>query len=115
MIGDKHGAQALGEAMTNYWVEFAYSGDPGRGKDGTLPHWSSWRAELPVLLLDSVQDGGIRMSEDVMTPAMIAQRLKNDETLIGDEKCSAYVDLFLVNYQMPNAFDPAFYRSLGDC
>lgn len=115
MIGDKHGAQALGEAMTNYWVEFACSGDPGRGKDGTLPHWSSWRAELPVLLLDSVQDGGIRMSEDVMTPAMIAQRLKNDETLIGDEKCSAYVDLFLVNYQMPNAFDPAFYRSLGDC
>ncbi len=34
-------AETLSAAMRSYWTEFAYRGDPGRGRDGDLPLWPS--------------------------------------------------------------------------
>ncbi len=115
IVSDRKAVSTLGEAMASYWAEFAYNGEPGRGRQGELPLWSSWQREAPLLLLDVESDGGIRMGEDSMTPAMIAKRLRDDDSLSDSEKCQAYLDLFLNNYQTPLAFDRSEYRSLANC
>ncbi len=69
------GRLELSAAMMSYWAEFAYGGDPGRGRDGTLPRWQAWTPEsdtAETILLDTSAGGGIRMvalketSEDIM-------------------------------------------------
>ena len=40
---NRAGREALSAMMMSYWAEFAYSGDPGRGRDGTLPRWAPWQ------------------------------------------------------------------------
>jgi para-nitrobenzyl esterase len=37
------GRDRLSDAMMSYWANFAYTGRPGRGRDGTLPEWRPWR------------------------------------------------------------------------
>jgi para-nitrobenzyl esterase len=38
------GREALSAALMSYWTQFAYTGNPGRGRDGTLPEWKAWDA-----------------------------------------------------------------------
>ncbi len=53
----------LSIAMQSYWAEFAYTGDPGKGRDNNLPKWNSWSASgEKFLILDSNNDQGIVMS-----------------------------------------------------
>ena len=62
--------RALSDAMMSYWTEFAYTGDPGRGRSGDRVHWPSWSAEEggpKMLLLDTTNDGGIRASSKSVT------------------------------------------------
>src|SRR5690606_13891110 len=33
---------ALSRSMMSYWAEFAYTGDPGRGRDGNEVPWLPW-------------------------------------------------------------------------
>ena len=32
----------LSIAMQSYWAEFAYTGEPGKGRDNNLPKWNTW-------------------------------------------------------------------------
>ena len=62
--------QALSDAMMSYWTEFAYSGNPARGREGTLEVWPAWSNEpdgVKMLILDSQNDGGIRASSENVT------------------------------------------------
>ena len=56
---------ALSRNMMSYWAEFARTGRPGRGGRGDLPEWLAWPAdgmgESRLLVLDSVEGGGIRI------------------------------------------------------
>src|SRR5262249_21664139 len=36
------GRKAVQNTMNSYWAEFAYTGNPGKGRDGALPEWTSW-------------------------------------------------------------------------
>jgi len=82
---NRPGREALSEAMMSYWAEFAYSGSPGRGRDGTLPEWRPWaRSPVPeldggaaetFLVLDTQAGGGIRMSADASTPADVLRAM----------------------------------------
>jgi para-nitrobenzyl esterase len=102
---------ALSYSMMGYWAEFARTGDPGRGRDGKAPRWTPWgRGGQTMLILDTDEDGGIRMSSDVLTLADVKRRLVEDRSF-GDQRehCEMYVRLF----HGSERFDPVEYDDLG--
>jgi len=64
---DAPGRRALSASMMSYWAEHAYTGSPGKGRDGSEVAWTPWRdaeAEPKLLVLDTAADGGVRMSSE---------------------------------------------------
>jgi len=89
------GREALSAMMMSYWAEFAATGDPGRGRAGTLPRWSSWQDDGETYaVLDTPAGGGVRMArtserlEDI-AGAILADRSFADEA----ERCRALARL----------------------
>ena len=85
--------------MTSYWTEFAYNGAPGRGREGRLPLWSSWGGDAGALtdrtyiLLDSEDDGGIRMSGGSVTrPDVVAGVAADARLPDARDRCAIYRD-----------------------
>jgi len=104
------GKEALSRSMTSYWTEFAITGDPGRGRDGKEVPWLAWGTDgKHSMILDTAQDGGIRMSDDVVTLASLKTELAAD-TSIGDprERCRLYVTTF-----RRGGFDQTEYEQFG--
>lgn len=87
---NRPGREALSAAMMSYWTEFAYSGDPGRGRNGTLPLWSAWddaSADADkFIVFDTQADGGIRMSSDSVTTRTLVARLGSDPRIESSEQ-----------------------------
>lgn len=97
----------LSAAMMSYWAEFAYSGRPANGRDGELPGWTTWQAEGEhIMLLDTENDGGVRMANIPMQIEDVKQRLLTDEAFSKKERCEAYLKLFLNGYMITDAYDP---------
>ncbi len=82
----------LSDRMTSYWTQFAYTGDPGRGRDGDLPEWEPWAADGgSFLVLDAEDDGGLRMSGDTVTKASVVADVATDPRLESQlERCHVY-------------------------
>ena len=78
------------------WAEFAYSGSPGRGRSGTLPEWRAWSNESAgsdkYIILDDENDGGIRMTNNAITLAVLHQRLLDDNRFPSKELHSQMYD-----------------------
>jgi len=90
------GRQALSSAMMSYWAQFAYTGDPGRGRDGSLPPWSAWAEPTPFIVLDTPAGGGIRMAGDTLTKAKIVSAIESDARLPTPRaKCKRFRELAL--------------------
>jgi para-nitrobenzyl esterase len=82
----------------SYWAQFAYTGDPGRGRSGTLEAWKAWDSSSPsapkFMVLDTHEGGGIRMSaETVDTPTLLAQIATDDRFESPRERCNLYYQL----------------------
>jgi para-nitrobenzyl esterase len=109
------GRADLALSMMDYWAEFAYSGDPGTGRSGSLVPWNAWQVNgNNIMLLDSVKDGGIRMAEVRTNVADIKTKLASDEVLTKtEERCEAYAFLFLHGYQTSHFWNPGEYAALG--
>ncbi|MFT4615264.1 MAG: para-nitrobenzyl esterase [Bacteroidia bacterium] len=111
---DTHAARdALSASMMSYWAEFAYTGKPGRGRDGKEHEWTGWVNEgddsQRLMILDSALGDGIRMSPERISIDDLKQRLFSDTSFADQaEYCLAYKTLFL-----GADFDPAEYESLG--
>jgi len=76
------GRIALSNAMMSYWVNFAATGAPGRGVEGTLPEWKPWSnapAADRLMIFDSPAGGGWRMSNDRETSQRIVADLLADK------------------------------------
>jgi para-nitrobenzyl esterase len=91
------GRQELSSAMMSYWAEFATTGDPGRGRDGSLPPWSSWdsaeRAEK-FIILETVGGGGMRMSPDSVTQVDVLAAAERDPVLAGrEDRCAILIQI----------------------
>jgi para-nitrobenzyl esterase len=89
------GRKELSSAMMSYWAQFAYTGDPGSGRDGSLPRWKAWdpQREGPdkFIVLDTSADGGIRMSNETESPAALLAELASDARLEDtDERCDLF-------------------------
>ena len=105
---------ALSDAVMSYWAEFAYSGDPGRGRSGTLETWKPWDASRPdapkFLVLDTREDGGIRMSSETVSTASVLAKLEIDDRFESHrERC----DLFRQLVERDDAFSEDDYRSVA--
>ena len=73
------GREKLSAAMRSYWAAFAYDGDPGRGRDGSRPHWRAWDPDGDrYMVLDTDAGGGLRMSRDVETVEDLAHEILAD-------------------------------------
>lgn len=107
--------EALSVAMMDYWATFARDGDPGRGRNGDLPHWQSWsESQGRFLILDTESSGGLRMSSDSVTATDLKARLREDPALQNAEaRCRMYRALFLSPFQTNAFFDAQEYANLG--
>jgi para-nitrobenzyl esterase len=116
LTGDNAAGRAeLAAAMQQYWAAFAYSGDPGRGRDGTLPRWTSWAAsDGGFMVLDTAADGGLRMSRDGVTMDRLYRRIVADPVPADTSaRCALYANLFLGQGDTAFFFDPVDYAALG--
>ena len=88
--------QQLSASMMSYWTEFAYRGDPGKGRDGQEVEWTPFgENELTSILLDTDQDGGIRMMNELVTMASLREEfLKDDSFNDSTSYCETYVNTF---------------------
>jgi para-nitrobenzyl esterase len=90
------GRLALSTAMMSYWAQFAYTGDPGRGRDGDLPAWTAWDPAGPAkyAVLDTQAGGGLRMEGTTYTVAGLVAELQADPRLAAEgERCALIVQL----------------------
>jgi para-nitrobenzyl esterase len=88
---NRAGREELSRAIMSYWVQFATTGDPGRGRDGSLTPWSAWapaeKAEK-FIVLDTVAGGGLRMSSGSVTQNSVLATAQEDASLSArDDRC----------------------------
>ena len=82
---NREGREELARAMMSYWAEFAYSGSPGRGREGDLPEWPAWGVSddsaPKYALLDTPEGGGIRMASETWTLQEVVAEVLSDPRL----------------------------------
>lgn len=103
---------ALSNSMMSYWANFAYTGAPASGRDGEEQVWQAWNSEEgqpKMLILDTAQDGGIRMSPDSVTLDSIKAEFAADAFSSEMNRCYAYRAAF----ERAGGFDPDEYSSFG--
>ena len=89
----------LSQSINSYWTEFAYSGDPGRGRNDQNPHWASWKEDgLTSLVLDTAEDKGIRMIYDEYTLDTVKAQLFAEKFADDEQKCELYRTIFRGQY-----------------
>jgi para-nitrobenzyl esterase len=76
------GRQALSRAMMSYWVQFARTGNPGKGVGEDLPQWAAWTPSQPAyLVFDTPDGGGVRMLDGKETAERVLADLYADPRL----------------------------------
>jgi len=107
--------EQLSKQMMSYWAQFAYTGDPGRGRRGDQPHWRVWNPAPDsvdkFIVFDVEADGGVRMSGDVATREQIIADVLVDErfTTWGD-RCAVLRGFVLIARTM----DVEQYTTVAD-
>ncbi|HKU40931.1 MAG TPA: carboxylesterase family protein [Polyangiales bacterium] len=105
------GRRALSASMMSYWAEFAYSGNPGRGRSEREPAWTRWtddEGQPKLMVFDTVADGGVRMSSESITRVALKQGVLEECAFAQPElHPRLYRELF-----HGRAFEEAEYRKL---
>ena len=119
--------QGLSEQMMDYWGQFAYSGDPAKGRRGNAAQWTRWKPEPAsphspgqlnsaqagpgqLIILDNPEDGGIRMQGNTISIGQLKTSLKADQSITDEkERCQLYAQMF---FHSPD-FIVEEYRALG--
>jgi para-nitrobenzyl esterase len=109
MYADSPNKEALSASMMSYWTQFAITGDPGSGRDGSEVRWLPWGVDgARSILLDTVDDGGIRMDHREWSIEGIKAELAADPDVDAEERCRIYVYSFAMF-----GMDEAEYRDFG--
>ena len=90
--------EALSKSMRGYWGEFAHKGNPGKGQAGKERPWPAWNEAssdaMKYMILDSVEGGDNRMSNEIVSIASIASDIAVDQRLEDDKsKCAVFAAL----------------------
>ncbi len=109
------GYEGLSKSMMSYWAEFAYTGDPGRGRSGKEPRWRAWDDSRPAaakyLVFDSEEGGGLRMSSETVTQEEAIERVAKDPRFESwRERCEVYRGFVGWSERM----DEERYQSVGE-
>ena len=107
------GRDRLSDATMSYWANFAYTGDPDRGRSGELPEWKPWEngdGAPKMILLDSDNDAGIRMSSEEWTLEKVKAEFMREEFSSQENLCDTYRRTF----SGTPAWDAREYAELGD-
>ncbi len=79
------GRVELSTGMMSYWAQLAWQGDPGRGRDGSLPPWKPWGVDGgSFLVLDTDDGGGIRMEDERFSVEALVQEALEDPRIRDD-------------------------------
>ncbi len=124
MMGLRYGKRSLpgriplAHAMSSYWSEFAYSGNPRRGRAGDLPKWEAWNnSGDKYMIFDSIAGGGIRMGAEALSMDSLKERLLNDrkQGIIPSQRelCRWYAELFLYAFVRSDRYTLQEYESFG--
>ena len=92
------GRRELSEQMRSYWAQFAYAGDPARGRKGDLPEWRAWdpqRLDAPkFMVFDTKRGGGLRMSSERVSVASVLAAVDEDPRFgTQRQRCDMYREL----------------------
>lgn len=88
---NEEGRVKLARAMASYWVQFARTGNPGRGVDDALPEWLHSDDSHRFQVLDTE----LRVEHGAQTLDALEQRLWSDTTFATDaERCDVGRRLF---------------------
>ena len=115
VYADPATAALLSKQMRSYWVQFARTGDPGRGAANELglTRWKPWapgRDDEKFLVLDSEAGGGFRMEAGSVDAEGVMSRLENDSRFAGDEeRCTLTRNLMMFS----GALDPTGYETFA--
>ena len=94
---NRAGREALSEQMMSYWANFAWTGDPGRGRNGDLPAWSGWDGRPGAnkyMILDTQDGGGSRMGSKQVTRESVVASVDTDPRLTSQrDRCFVYREL----------------------
>ncbi|HKA28302.1 MAG TPA: carboxylesterase family protein [Candidatus Binatia bacterium] len=108
--GNAPGRETLSAQMMGYWAQFARTGDPGQGTDGTQPLWPRWDGTSRYLVLDTPAGGGVRTSTDGVTSASVVAAVDADARLRTQrDKCRVFRTLA----SWGRGFDRADYPTAG--
>jgi len=111
---NRAGREALSERMLSYWANFAWTGEPGRGRLRNLPAWVAWdgrEGAHKFLILDSEAGGGTRMGSEPVTVASVLASVDADPRLETQrDRCFVYHEL--ARWGAPG-FGEAEYASAG--
>lgn len=90
--------QKLSDAMMSYWTNFAYTGDPAKGRNNELPEWAAWDNENKAnkfIVLDAGENG-IQMSNHDLYEYELKTQLEHDESISeNEERCALFKALFI--------------------
>jgi para-nitrobenzyl esterase len=108
----------LSAKMASYWAEFAHAGDPGQGRDGSLPRWLAWDDATPdahrYVVLDTTSDGGVRMGSEAVTMASVVADIARDSRLRdARERCGVYREL--AAWGWGRGFGRGDYAAIDEC
>ncbi len=108
--------EALSRAMGSYWAQFAATGAPQRGTREDLPEWLPFDDRHPsapkTLILDTPEDGGIRMSPLAEGRGALLAAIPGDPRLpTSRDRCTVYRMLA----ERSRGFDRAAYERLAEC
>jgi para-nitrobenzyl esterase len=90
--------ERLSRQMMSYWGEMAWAGAPGQGRAGDQARWSAWDESAPerpkFMLLDTLGNGGLRMSAAAESRATLLAAIEEDPRLPTQrDRCRIYHDL----------------------
>ena len=81
-------AKKLSESMMSYWSEFAYGGNPNKGRNDDQFKWNAWgndEKEDKFIILDTPSDGGLRMDSQASSYSSLVEKLLLDPRIPNDE------------------------------
>jgi len=111
--GSYPAAKKLSEQIQSYWAEFAYTGNPGKGRDNKLPEWKQWSLgnEGKYIVLDSENDQGVFMSNTEYSVDYLLNKMQLDPRLDDMQKCET---LFGLSYGDGNGVSNEEFNSFMD-
>jgi para-nitrobenzyl esterase len=87
------GRVKLSRAMASYWVQFARTGAPGRGVEGTLPEWSDVGDDAKFMILDTGES--MKLDHGAQSLDALEQKIWADQTFASEkDRCEAQTLLF---------------------